>query len=414
MQRVAEVSKSDMAEGGASRVAEELVIGLRLRGVSCEHWMGRCNKGFDYEHRFPLHDYHPRLTSRIRRIEGRLGIPDLLPFEDASITRSMRKRKYDVLHFHDLSSAISPDSVRLLARKCPTVWTFHDCSPFTGGCLYPMTCERFKMGCGSCPQRHRWPLGGKFDCTRLLCSRKKALHSEGCVLTVAPSKWMADMAMSSGMLTVAPRVIPNGVDVNVFCPNGTQKDAKSFLGIDKERPVILVSANSLSDERKGAVYSFEAIRAIQDLRPFVIAVGNPNADIERFLSGIDYLCTGFISDQRLLAKWYALADVFVFCSLADNMPLSILETMACGVPIVGFKTGGIPEIVEQGVTGFLVEQKDQVGLNDALRRALTNGDVKKWGNASRQKAMSEYAMDRFISAHMSLYDEVIAAFKEKQ
>lgn len=166
MQRVAEISKSDMAGGGASRVAEELAVGLRSRGVSCDHWMGWCKKGFDREHRFPLHDGHTRLTSRIRGIESRLGIPDLLPLEVASITRGVRSRKYDVLHFHDLSSAISPDSVRLLARKSPVVWTFHDCSPFTAGCLYPMPCERFKTGCGSCPQRHRWPLGGKFEALR--------------------------------------------------------------------------------------------------------------------------------------------------------------------------------------------------------------------------------------------------------
>lgn len=410
--RVAEVSKSDIVGGGASRVAEEIAVGLRADGIRCDHWSRFSSRGFDSKTRFPLYGGRTsRFFSYIHRFFLRIGYPELLPLELITLKR-LGWKQYDVFHFHDLSGAISLSTLRWLSKRRPVVWTFHDCSPFTAGCLYPMGCERYKNGCGKCPQLHRWPLECAMDHTRTLANMKRKLHATRQVVTVAPSSWMADMAVGSGIVLDRPRVIPNGVDVNVFLPNEARQDAKAFLGIQRNRPVVLVAANSLSDLRKGASYSLEAIRSIRDLNPFVIAVGRSNGVLDEELSGIDHLCTGFVSDQKLLARWYALADVFVFCSLADNMPLVVLETMACGVPMVGFRTGGIPEMVRQNETGFLVEQKDQTGLNDTLRRALTNGVAVKWGAESRRLAESNYSMERFISAHKALYSEAIASFGE--
>lgn len=410
--KVAEVSKADMTGGGASRVAEEIAAGLRAEGLSCDLWSRFSKCGFDYKTRFPLYGGRTSsIFSRVHRMFMRLGYPEFLPVELVSLMRH-NWRQYDLFHFHDLSGAISPFTLQWLSKRRPVVWTFHDCSPFTAGCLYPMDCGHYRNGCGNCPQLHKWPLECSIDNTRTLSNIKRKLHATRRVLTVAPSSWMADMAVSSGIVLDRPRVIPNGVDVRIFRPNEARNEAKAFLGIKKGRPVVLVAAASLADTRKGATYSFEAIRAVRDLCPFVIVVGNPTADIKENLSGIDHICTGFISDQMVLARWYALSDVFVFCSLADNMPLAILETMACGVPLVGFKTGGIPEMVKQDITGFLVEQKDQKGLNDALRYALTSEVAVKWGVESRRLAVNDYTMERFISAHRSLYEECLALFQK--
>lgn len=409
--KIAEVSKSDVTGGGASRVAQEIAYGLRAEGILSDHWSRFSNCGFDGRTHFPLYGWRTsRLFSKIQRLSARLGYPEFVPVELITLMRHGWHR-YDLFHFHDLSGAISPFTLRWLSKHCPVVWTFHDCSPFTAGCLYPMDCERYKNGCGECPQLCKWPLECTVDHTQTLFRLKRKLHATRRVITVAPSSWMAEMAVGSGIVLDPPRVIPNGVDLNIFRPNASRKDAKAFLGINKDRPVVLVAANSISDPRKGAKYSFAAIQAIRDLKPFVIVIGKANADVDSHLLGIDYICTGFISDQEILARWYSLADVFVFCSLADNMPLVILETMACGVPMVGFRAGGIPEMVRQDVSGFLVCQRDQKGLNDTLRRALTNGTAAKWGIESRRIAERDYSMERFISAHKSLYAEVIATFK---
>lgn len=411
---IAEVSKADSTGGGASRVAEEIVAGLRAAGYTCHQWSRFSgNACFDGKTRLSLYGGRKsRYFARLHRWARQMGYPEIFPFELLALSR-FGWRNYDLFHFHDLSSAISPFTLKWLSKRRPVIWTFHDCSPFTAGCLYPMDCERYKTGCGNCPQLHQWPLGCAFDRTRTLLKIKRGLHATRRIVTVAPSSWMANMAIDSGVVLDRPRVIPNGVDVSVFKPHEDRTAAKAFLGINPCRPVVLLSAYDLSACRKGFAYSSAAVRGIRDLHPFVIAVGNPNANLAKNLDGIDHLCTGFIPDQKMLARWYALADVFVFCSLADNMPLAVLETMSCGVPIVGFKTGGIPEMVEQDVTGFLVNQKDQNGLNEALRRALIKGLVSKWGCESRRKAEMEYSMDRFISAHKSLYEESISLFNER-
>lgn len=410
---IAEFSKSDITGGGASRVAEELAIGLRSTGVMCDHWSRLSSAGFDASTRFSLYGgWTSKHFSRLHRLFALAGYPELLPLELISIIRH-GWREYDIFHFHDLSGAVSPYTLRWLSKRSPVIWTFHDCSPFTAGCLYPMDCDHYKLGCGNCPQLRQWPLVGRFDHTRTLAKIKRDLHATKRIVTIAPSAWMADMAVESGVVQDRPRVIPNGVDVNVFRPNDARSEAKAFLGIHKDRPVILISANSLADKRKGAAYSFEAVRAVRDLNPFVIAVGRQSKDIDVNLAGIDHLCTGFISDQRLLARWYSLADVFVFCSLADNMPLAVLETMACGVPIVGFKTGGIPEMVVQDETGYLVDRQNQNELNSILRNALTSHALADWGRKSRLRVEQDYSMSRFISAHKSLYNEVVELFKER-
>jgi len=411
---IAQFSKSDLTGGGASRVAEELSLGMCSCGIECHHWLRFSGHGFDYKTSFPLYGgCSAKWFSCINRLVARAGYPELLPLELLTLMRRDWVA-YDLFHFHDLSGAISPFTLQWLSSRRPVIWTFHDCSPFTAGCLYPMECERYKDECGRCPQLGRWPLGCSRDRTKKLLDIKRRLHSTRRIVTVSPSAWMADMAVESGIVLDRPRVIPNGVDLEVFRPNANREDAKSFLGVKSNRPVVLVSANSLSDPRKGAAHSFDAIKSICDLDPFVVLVGNNNVDIENCLSGIDHICTGFISDESLLMRWYSVADVFLFCSLADNLPLTILETMACGVPIVGFKTGGIPEMVEQDVTGTLVRQKDQDALNSELRRALTTGVAKKWGAESRRKVEREFSMEKFISAHKSLYDESIAAFADKR
>lgn len=410
--KIAEISKADMAGGGASRVADEIATGLRAGGDICHHWMKSSSGGFDCVERFPLHrGRFQRVRNKVMSIAARLGYPDLVPDELPKLAQSARK--YDLLHFHDLSSAISPFTLRWLARRHPVVWTFHDCSPFTAGCLYPFECEKYKTGCGGCPQIGVWPLSTQRDRTRTLCAAKAALHREGRVVTVAPSAWMADMAMGSGMLKKRPLVVSNGVDTEVFRPRNNA-DIKAYLGINRKRPVVLIMAHSLNDKRKGVDFSISALQSVKDLNPFVLLIGNTNKDFVERMSGLDCLSLGYISSQTQMSFWYGAADLFLFCSLADNMPLAILETMACGVPTVGFRTGGIPEMIEQNITGFLVAQKDQKALNEALRRTLTDGSFARWGVESRRKAVDEYSMDRFISAHKALYAETIDSFQAQK
>jgi glycosyltransferase involved in cell wall biosynthesis len=404
--RVAVVSKSDALGGGASRVADDLTTGLNRSGHVADHFSAFTSTRFAGRKRSLYGDRIARsLVTAAHYVGTKSGFPQAVPFELLSARRNIPGR-YDIVHFHDLAAAISPLTLRGLAQCMPAVWTFHDCSPFTGGCLYPLGCERFRTRCGcdgGCPQLGAWPLETRFDHTGALQALKIALHRSGTVTNVAPSTWMADLAVSTGYLLERPQVISNGVDADVFAPPADVGQLRSELELPRDRPIVLISAGPLNDERKGIRRSIEAVRAIADLNPFALVVGMPDQRITEALGTIEHRAVGYVSDQRALARWYGAADVFLFCSLADNQPLSVLETMACGTPVVAFATGGIPDLVESGRTGRLVPPSDTSALVQALRGALAPGVARVWGEAARARAVRDYSRACFIERHIALY-----------
>lgn len=404
--RIAQVSKADSFGGGASRVAEELSQQLQQHGYFSHHWASWSGKGFDYQKRFSLYGRFEREIRGAHSLVKKAGFPELVPFELLTLLRKKRIDQYDIFHFHDISSAISPVTLGVLSKTKPVVWTIHDCSPFTGGCLYPIECNRFKSGCGQCPQIGQWPIDSRFDATRFMNGIKRRLHKQGKVIPITPSRWMSKLAFSSGMFSTPPHVVPNGVDVDLFRPLD-KKQARTLLGIPLDRRIVLLSAGNILDERKGTKFSLQALSLVKKLSPYLLVVGSIDENAKKLLEGFEYCSTGYISDQQKMALVYAAADIFLFPSLADNQPLAILETMACGTPIVGFETGGIPEMVEQNKSGFLVPQRDVGKLAIALELAFKDNRYVGWGVESRYKAEKEYCFEQFIKNHILVYEEAI-------
>jgi len=406
--KVGVISKADHYGGGASRVAGEITSLLNIEGYDSDHWASWAGDGFN-EHRKPLYGHHYTKVKVAHYAGKKLGFPELIPFELPFLLRKDRVFKYDLLHFHDLSSAISPLTLSYLSKKMPVVWTFHDCSPFTGGCLYPMGCEAYKDGgCRKCPQLGEWPIDSKLDFTGFLQNQKRKLADTGRVVYVAPSQWMADTAYESGLFKYKPIVISNGVDTELFKPQD-KSTLKEEMKLPKDRVVILISAGSILDERKGTIYAIEALKRLQDLNPFLLLVGNLDDKARQLLEGFDYKEAGYIGDASILAQTYSAADLFLFCSLADNQPLSILETMSVATPMIGFKTGGISEMVVQNETGYLVDQKDVDSLTNILRDVLEQpSKLKTWGQNSRKRAVDFYSHEQFIKNHTELYERVLS------
>jgi glycosyltransferase involved in cell wall biosynthesis len=304
-----------------------------------------------------------------------------------------------------LSSSISPITLGSLAKKIPVVWTIHDCSVFTGGCLYPMDCNKFKTTCFNCPQSGHWPIDSKIDLIFFSRWIKKRVHSGGNIHLITPSQWMADMAYSSGMLSQKPLVIPNGVDLNIYQALDKNK-LKDKLKIPRDRFVVLLSAGHILDERKGTKFAIDVINKIRDLNPYLVLVGVIDEEARELFHGLDFYEAGYLSTDKELNEHYSVADIFLFCSLADNQPLSILETMSSGTPLFGFDTGGISEMVEQNKTGYLSPQKDTINLANSIRKAYHSKEYINWGKASRLKAEKEYSYEKLLENHKQLYQTI--------
>ena len=410
--RILQISKADSFGGGASRFAEDLSKTLCDEGYFCHHWVSWSGKGYDYHNRSPLYGSFERQIHGLRFITKKLGDVDYLPFELPLMIRRSVKKKYDLIHFHDISSTISPLTLEYYSRYLPIVWTAHDCSPFTGGCLYPMDCDRFKKSCGSCPQAGTWPIDSWIDTTRIGLFLKKRLHKFKKITCITPSHWMAKLAYSSKMFAKPLTVISNGIDTKIYkFKNKVQ--LRKRLGIPVNRLVILISALYLEDERKGVLTSLKAIKSIIDLNPFLIVLGIKSEKVYEELNGLPHLAPGNVSEQTQLSDYYRAADCFLCCSLADNQPISIMEAMMSGTPLVGFSSGGIKEMVQNNRTGYLVETGDMTSLCSEIRKAFVTGNIYTWSKPAHTFAMKNYNIQNTAKRYLELYTDLIREYHQK-
>ena len=389
--------------GGASRIAEELAEWLLAAGSKVVHFCG-LPVGALKPFQAPLYSsgLPGKLSRGVHRLTRRLGLNELIPSEFYSTLHRVLN-EFDVVHFHDLNLAISPLTLQLCSRRKAVVFTAHDCSCFTGGCVYPLKCEGYLAKCGNCPQLPA--LGAKFDFTPTNLEINRWLARQAAIQYVFPSRWLRENASRSLKFAKPARVIPNG-----FSPAGYEFGSKSGarlkLGIRDEVRVVLVAAHYLADPRKGVAFALAAIQAVADLNPLVVFVGNPPSDLEVRMRGIRFWLTGFVTDKRRLGLLFAASHVFMFPSLEDNLPIMVQEAMAAGTPVVGFAAGGIPEMVDDQRTGWLCRPGDQLGLNEKLRVALTGDNLSEFGKAARESVRERFDFDAFGNKHMELYEEV--------
>lgn len=398
------VSKATAPGGGASRVAEDLAGLVRASGREVDHWVGF----YSGAPRPGLRQLHgPRalrpLVRLVHRLADRAGLPGALPLELAVL--APRLAGYELLHFHDLPGAVSPLTLFTASLARPCVLTLHDCSFFTGGCIQPLDCPRFAQGCGDCPQRGVWPVSAGPDRTALLARMKRRIlrraTASGRLSLAAPSRWMASMLETAGV-RVPVQVIPNSVDCRLHAPVDRAQTRRD-LGLPLDRPLVLVMSGSLADRFKGVPQAAEALRRLAGPRPLVLAVGIPGDSMRELFAGLDVRFTGYLAERGQLARHMAAADVLLYPSLADNLPLTVIEAMACGVPAVSFATGGIRELIDHDRNGWLAPCMDIDALAKGLHLAVHQGAATAWGRAARDKAAQRFSHERALADHLELY-----------
>lgn len=295
----------------------------------------------------------------------------------------------DVVNLHWITSFVDYQSVvPLLCERGKVVWTLHDLNPFTGGCHYNYGCSRFVNNCGACPV-----LGSQqeTDWSRQIWTRKaQALQcvARERLVVVTPSHWLGDLAGRSSLMgRFEITVIPNGVDTTVFTV-ADRLSAKKALGLPEDRVTVLFVADLLSANIKGLDLLKDALLRANARCPLAVCCVGGGSVPDELGSRIPHHHFGRVESESLMAMIYRAADIFAIASRQDNLPNTVMEAMACGIPVVGFRVGGIPEMVSDGETGFLVAPEDVQGLADAI--------VKLGGEASLRAQMSALARKRAV------------------
>ncbi len=425
--RIAVLSKADAFGGGASRIAVELTASLAACGVDVRHYAG-------WGGRQRLRDIYPPEvtpvfgTSRPLRVALKVGLaaqwflgtPEAVPLEWPAL-RSSGLLDADLIHVHDITELMSARSLLWLSRRKPVVWTLHDYSPFTAGCIYPfenepLGCKRWRAdgpGCNaSCPLRagRGYPFWGAFNGVPLLWRAKARLASEGRLTLTSPSSWLADEAAQSKLYAgQRPAVVFNGIDVgSVFVPQD-KASARQRLGLATDGLLIVMMAGNLADRNKGFAWGVQALEQMPEAlraRARLLCIGIMPADAPQRLAGMAVHWTGYVDNGPRMAELLAAADVMLYPSLADNQPLAVIEAMACGTPVFAFDTGGIPEIVGEG--GVLVARKDTAALARAVADAVERQTLPALGEAARRRAVAHFSRERMAGNFLDLYRRVLA------
>ena len=224
----------------------------------------------------------------------------------------------------------------------------------------PGDCERYKRQCGNCPQ-----LGANRlqDLSYAAHAQKDGCYEKLTLWPVTPSRWLADRARESRLMGALPvETIANGLPTEIFAPRPSDT-IRHRLGIPPAADVVLFGADSTENKRKGFRYLVGALNRLASQsykrdRICLLVFGHVNEAIKK---GAPYpvIATGPVDSDAILADIYSAADLFVIPSLEDNLPNTVLESLACGTPVVGFRSGGIAEMVDHGVTGYLAETGGQ-------------------------------------------------------
>ena len=331
----------------------------------------------------------------------------------SDITKLREFQEADVIHLSCVNQGmLSLKSIRkILKSGKPVVWTMHDLWAATGICHYARGCNRYVSTCGNCPLLpHK---GSKNDISSKVFGRKKELYHGGNIHFVSCSRWLAAEARLSGLLA-GHRIetIPNPIDTHVYCPQD-KLESRLRTQLPKDKRIILFIAQRVTNPYKGMDYLIEACRLMAEQHPemrentCVAILGGHSEEFEGKLS-FPIVSLGYVSDDKRIADIYNAADVFVLPSLSENLPNTIMEAMACGVPSVGFKVGGIPEMIDHQKNGYVANYRDAKDLAAGIHWVLEEADRENLKKACLQKVMHNYSQHAVALKYVEVYNQAMA------
>jgi glycosyltransferase involved in cell wall biosynthesis len=408
--------------GGAARAAYRLHTGLQRMGQDSRMFvldkMSNDSSVVRYE---PPRDPWSRIRREVRRQAMTRSIDryrataphDLTFFNDGRAIHGGDPWRHlpenDLVQLHWVFGFLDYEAFfSSLPRNKPIVWTMHSMEVMTGGCFYNGDCRKFTAQCGACPQ-----LGSKSDSdlSRRIWQRKHKTFSRlgpAQLHVVTPSRWLGDEVKRSSLLGSFPcTVIPNSLDTDVFAPR-SRAAAREVLGIPPDAKVILFIADGIHDPRKGLPLLVQALGGISASEEYFLVSLGPGQLPS--LDNLPHLHIEPLNNDRFLSFVYSAADVFVAPSLQDNLPNTVLESIACSTPVVGFAVGGIPDLVRPGQTGLLAKPADAVDLRRAITELLADTErLKAMQNSCRRIAVEEYSLEIQARRYLDLYRVAVLA-----
>jgi len=326
-----------------------------------------------------------------------------LPLEMRFILKKTREIAPDIIHLHNIHGGyFQTNLLPKLSKIAPVVWTFHDMFPITGHCAHSFECEKWKTGCENCERLDIYP-SIKKDRTKFLWNYKNKIFNSADVTIVTPSLWLKKCVEESFLKNKDIRLIYNGIDLENFKKTDKSKTRKE-LKLPENRKIVLFSADGgVKNPFKGGEFVFKAFEKLKN-RNDILFLNIGGNDGQRSENWQDY---GYVNDPKTMAKLYSAADVYLFPTLAETFGMTIVEAMSCGLPVVTFETGGVPEIVENEESGFVVEYKNGEKLVEALEKLLNDNELREKMAENAISASKKFSSERMAIEYLRLYEELL-------
>ena len=365
---------------------------LNERGV--ENYILFSEEDSDYEYGIKYADkLSIKLEALKSRVFGNYG------FNSKILTKKLIAKldeiQPDIVHLHNLHGHGCNLEILFTYFKEKNIklyWTFHDCWAFTGYCPHfdMVSCDKWQTQCQACPQKGAYSFF--FDNSSKLYSKKKALFSGLDLTIITPSQWLKGLVKKSFLKDYEVLVINNGIDLDIFKPS--ESDFRENHGIKDEFLILGVAFNW--DERKGIdVFSDLARTLPKDCR--IVLVGT-NENTRQHLPD-KVITIDRTENQQELAEIYTACDLFVNATREDTFPTVNIESLACGTPVLTFKTGGSPEIIDE-TCGMSVAKNDA----DALREAILKiKDTRPFTEEACLKKSAEYQKEEKFKEYTKIY-----------
>lgn len=327
------------------------------------------------------------------------------------ITSLPEFQQADIIHLHWINQGmLSLKNIqKIIESGKPIVWTMHDMWPCTGICHHARECTNYQSECHFCPFIYK--NGGKNDLSTRIFRKKKKLYSQTKISFIACSKWLKEKAEVSALMEGQTVInIPNPININLFKPRN-KAEARKKLNLPLDRQLILFGSVKITDKRKGIDYLVDSCKLLIDHHPElqekigVVVFGNQSELIQNLLPFKVYSLP-FVSNEHDIVDIYNSVDLYVTPSLEENLPNMIMESMACGVPCVGFNVGGIPEMIDHLHNGYVAQYKSSEDFANGIYWVLTDPSYKELSEQACRKAVSNYSEDIIAKKYTDIYNKI--------
>lgn len=337
-------------------------------------------------------------------------------FGDVGVDISKRKiiKEADIIHFHWINEGfLSIESISKLKKlKKPVFWTLHDMWAFTGGCHYSGGCKRYLDCCGQCPYLRT---SSEKDFSRKIWKKKSNAYNGINFNIVTCSRWLGECAKESRLLNPFPVTpVPNPFDTEVYRP-GNKTEARRCFNLPEDKKLILFGSMNIKEERKGFRQLKESLIELIKTNPglkdsvelLVFGLARPE-DISDIPVKANLL--GRLKNEKEIIDCYNAADLFVAPSLEDNLPNTVMESLACGTPVAAFNIGGMPDMIDHQQNGFLALPYSVTELAAGIKWILEDEErYRSLQQNARYKIVNNFTPDIVGKKYIDLYSKALQA-----